>query len=82
MKPYKMLKDDLKDKVTWVKILTDINVDKFPDQTNYKYVIYDDQINETSKQALTTINNFFTYGRKKGITLLFFYLSRFWYTHL
>jgi hypothetical protein len=69
---YKMLKDDLKDKITLVKNLTDINVDKFPDQTKYKYlIIFDDQINETSKQALTTIINFFTYGRKKGITLLF-----------
>jgi len=69
---YKLLKEELDDKITLIKKLSDINVDRFPDQTKFKYlIIFDDQINETDKKSLKIVDDFFTYGRKKGLTLLF-----------
>ncbi len=52
------------------------SVDEFPDSISVKYkykflVIFDDCINNKEKKDLDKIKAYFTYGRKKGITMCF-----------
>jgi len=79
---YKFLKDELKDNIEFCLGLSQCpKVDSFSDssdknQTQY-LVIFDDCINDTSKMDLKIIKDYFTYGRKKNISIC--YLSQSFY---
>jgi len=71
---YEYLQSKLKkDQLSMYKSVSDFpDVDEFTDQTEKKYlIIFDDCVNDKDKQSTNKINRYFTYGRKKGITLLF-----------
>ena len=73
---YEFLKDELKNNLSEYK-----NLEDFPEQNKDKYlIIFDDCINDKDKKSEKKINQYFTYGRKKGITCLF--LSQSYYDTL
>ena len=81
---YEDLQEQLKDGITFVKSISELpDVDEFPDSIvhNYKYnflVVFDDCVNDKSKQDYEKVKKYFTYGRKKGITIC--YLTQSFYT--
>ena len=79
---YDFLKDELKNNLTEYKNLDEFpSVNEFPEQTIDKYlIIFDDCVNDKDKKSEKKINEYFTYGRKKGITCLF--LSQSYYDTL
>ena len=72
---YEDLKEQLGKDISFFKSITDLpSVDEFPDAllNGFKYqylVVFDDCVNDKDKASYTKIKNYFTYGRKKGITL-------------
>ena len=73
---YEFLKDELKNNLSEYK-----NLEDFPEQNKDKYlIIFDDCINDKDKKSEKKINQYFTYGRNKGITCLF--LSQSYYDTL
>ena len=72
---YEDLKDQLKDKITFFKSVAEFpRVDEFPDAMTSEYkhqylVIFDDCINDKDKESYKKIQQYFTYGRKKNITI-------------
>ncbi len=74
---YERMIEKLGDRIYTYRTLHDFpSVDEFPDgiDVDYKYkflVIFDDCIGDKSKTDLEKVRNYFTYGRKKGITLCF-----------
>ena len=81
---YEDLQEQLQDGITFVKSIAELpDVDEFPDSIvhNYKYnflVVFDDCVNDKSKQDYEKVKKYFTYGRKKGITIC--YLTQSFYT--
>ena len=48
------------------------NVEMFPDNSNENYLfIFDDMVNERDKAFNKKLQNYFAFGRKKGLTLIF-----------
>ena len=74
---YDDIREELGDGVTFFKSVAEFpDVDLFPDAilNDYKdkyLVVFDDCINQKDKASYTKINNYFTYGRKKNITLCY-----------
>ena len=72
---YEDLKEQLGKGISFYKSIADLpSVDEFPDaiSNNFKYqylVCLDDCVNDKDKASYTKVKNYFTYGRKKGITL-------------
>jgi adenosyl cobinamide kinase/adenosyl cobinamide phosphate guanylyltransferase len=61
------------DKQSWFKTVREFpDVNEFPDNSEDEYlVVFDDCINDISKLDLDKIKRYYTYGRKKGITICF-----------
>ena len=74
---YEDLKEQLGDGISFYKSIADLpSVDEFPDAivNDFKYqylVCLDDCVNDKDKASYTKVKNYFTYGRKKGITLAY-----------
>ena len=74
---YEDLKEQLGKGISFYKSIADLpSVDEFPDaiSNNFKYqylVCLDDCVNDKDKASYTKDKNYFTYGRKKGITLAY-----------
>ena len=72
---YEDLKEQLGNGISFYKSIAELpSVDEFPDAiiNNFKYqylVVLDDCVNDKDKASYLKVKNFFTYGRKKGITL-------------
>jgi len=72
---YEDLKEQLGNGISFYKSIAELpSVDEFPDAiiNNFKYqylIIYDDCVNDKDKASYVKVKNYFTYGRKKGITL-------------
>ena len=81
---YEDLQEQLKYNITFVKSISELpDVDQFPDSIEHKYkynflVVFDDCVNDKSKQDYDKVKKYFTYGRKKGITIC--YLTQSFYT--
>jgi hypothetical protein len=81
---YDDLKEQIQDGITFVKSISELpDVDEFPDSIEHKYkynflVVFDDCVNDKSKQDYDKVKKYFTYGRKKGITIC--YLTQSFYT--
>lgn len=75
---YKYLQEELKKNIVFYKGLSDKDfpsVDSFPDGSDknkdqYLFV-FDDVVNDKSKQDLQKIDGYYTYGRKKNFTIIF-----------
>lgn len=79
---YTFLIDKLEDDITTFRSLNEFpNCENFPDQkekSKDKYLlIFDDCINDDSKQDIKKINEFFAFGRKKALTIMFLSQSYF-----
>lgn len=80
---YDDLKDELKKGISFYKTVAEFpKVDDFPDAVtdDYKHkylVIFDDCINDKDKDSYKKIKDYFTYGRKKNITIC--YLAQSYY---
>ncbi len=63
--------------ISFYKSIADLpSVDEFPDAIvndfKHQYLIaFDDCVNDKDKVSYTKVKNYFTYGRKKGITLAY-----------
>jgi hypothetical protein len=74
---YDDLKEQLEDGIEFHKSMASFpSVNDFPDEidVDYKFkflVVFDDCVNDKDKEAVKKVNEYFTYGRKKGITLAF-----------
>jgi hypothetical protein len=74
---YEDLKEQLGKGISFYKSITDLpSVDEFPDaiNDNFKHqylVVLDDCVNDKDKASYVKVKNYFTYGRKKGITLAY-----------
>jgi hypothetical protein len=71
---YDALKEMIpKDKLSWYKSVREFpDVNQFPDNPEEEYlVVFDDCINDITKLDLDKIKRYYTYGRKKGITIFF-----------
>ena len=74
---YEDLKEQLGKGISFYKSLADLpSVDEFQDaiDNDFKHqylVCLDDCVNDKDKASYTKVKNFFTYGRKKGITLAY-----------
>jgi hypothetical protein len=74
---YEDLKEQLGNGISFYKSIAELpSVDEFPDAivNNFKYqylVVLDDCVNDKDKASYVKVKNFFTYGRKKGITLAY-----------
>jgi Rad3-related DNA helicase len=73
---YRFLKDELRnDLITFRSVGEMMDVQKFADgsadNTDKYLVIFDDCVNDKSRDELKKINDFFCFGRKKNITLMF-----------
>jgi hypothetical protein len=74
---YEDLKEQLGKGISFYKSITDLpSVDEFPDAivNDFKYqylIVFDDCVNDKDKASYTKVKNYFTYGRKKGITLAY-----------
>ncbi len=77
---YEYLKEQLEDDITIFKSVAEFpQASVFPDQADkkkkdYYLLIFDDCVNDKSKEDVKKINEFFAYGRKKNCTIL--YLSQ------
>ena len=76
---YDEIKDQLKDKCTTFRDAMEIpQVETFPDNTDDNILfIFDDMVNEVDSKILKKFKNYFAFGRKKGLTLLFLTQSYF-----
>ena len=79
---YSFLSDQLEDDITTFRSLQEFpNCASFPDQNEKskdKYLlIFDDCINDDSKADIKKINEFFAFGRKKSLTIMFLSQSYF-----
>ena len=74
---YDDLKEQLGKGISFYKSIADLpSVDEFPDAivNDFKYqylVCLDDCVNDKDKASYTKVKNYFTYGRKKEITLCY-----------
>ena len=74
---YEDLKENLGKGISFYKSINDLpSVDEFPDAIidNFKHqylIVFDDCVNDKDKNSYTKVKNFFTYGRKKGITICY-----------
>lgn len=74
---YDDLKEQLEDGIEFHKTMSSMpSVNDFPDEVevDFKYkflVVFDDCVNDKDKDSMKKVNEYFTYGRKKGITLAF-----------
>jgi len=74
---YEDLKEQLGNGISFYKSIADLpSVDEFPDAIidNFKHqylVCLDDCVNDKDKASYVKVKNYFTYGRKKGITLAY-----------
>ena len=81
---YEDLKEQLGKGISFYKSIADLpSVDEFQDaiDNDFKHqylVCLDDCVNDKDKASYTKVKNFFTYGRKKGITIC--YLTQSFYT--
>ena len=77
---YDDLREQLKDGISFYKSVSEFpSVSDFPDAitTDYKFqylICFDDCINDKDKASYKKIKDYFTYGRKKGLTII--YLSQ------
>jgi hypothetical protein len=77
---YDDMKEQLKDGVSFYRSVNEFpSVDEFPDAASQDYkhkylIVFDDCINDKEKASYEKIRKYFTYGRKKGITIA--YLSQ------
>jgi len=76
---YEFLKDKLKDKITLMKGLDKFpSVQEFPEKNKEKYLcVFDDVVNDKSKENIKKLNEYFAYSRKKNITCIFLTQSYF-----
>ena len=74
---YEDLKEQIGKGISFYKSIAELpSVDEFPDAivNDFKYqylVCLDDCVNDKDKASYTKVKNYFTYGRKKGITLAY-----------
>jgi len=74
---YEDLKEQLGKGISFYKSITDLpSVDEFPDAIidNFKHqylIVFDDCVNDKDKNSYIKVKNYFTYGRKKGITICY-----------
>jgi hypothetical protein len=74
---YEDLKEQLGNGISCYKSITDLpSVDEFPDgivnDFKHQYLVcLDDCVNDKDKASYVKVKNYFTYGRKKGITLAY-----------
>jgi hypothetical protein len=74
---YEDLKEQLGKGISFYKSISDLpSVDEFPDAiiNNFKdqyLIVYDDCVNDKDKNSYIKVKNYFTYGRKKGITICY-----------
>ena len=74
---YEDLKEQLGKGISFYKSLADLpSVDEFQDAIDNEFkhqylVCLDDCVNDKDKASYTKVKNYFTYGRKKGITLAY-----------
>ena len=72
---YEDLREQLGKGISFYKSIADLpSVDEFQDAivNDFKHqylIIFDDCVNDKDKASYTKVKNYFTYGRKKGITL-------------
>ena len=77
---YDHLIDQAKDKITVIKDLANLPpVESFEDNPNYEVLfIFDDVVNDVkNKKYLKNVENYFAFGRKKGLTIFFLTQSYF-----
>jgi len=81
---YEDLKEQLGKGISFYKSIADLpSVDEFQDAivNDFKHqylIIFDDCVNDKDKASYVKVKNYFTYGRKKGITIA--YLSQSFFT--
>ena len=81
---YEDLKEQLGKGISFYKSIADLpSVDEFQDAivNDFKHqylVVLDDCVNDKDKASYTKVKNYFTYGRKKGITIC--YLTQSFFT--
>jgi len=70
---YDEIREQLKDKITCFRDASDIPpVEIFPDNSNDNFLfIFDDFVNEKDRLFNKKLQNYFAFGRKKGLTLFF-----------
>jgi hypothetical protein len=74
---YEDLKEQLGKQISFYKSINDLpSVDEFPDAiiNNFKdqyLIVFDDCVNDKDKNSYIKVKNYFTYGRKKGITICY-----------
>jgi hypothetical protein len=74
---YEDLKEQLGKGISFYKSIADLpSVDEFPDgivnDFKHQYLVcLDDCVNDKDKASYVKVKNYFTYGRKKGITLAY-----------
>ena len=74
---YEDLKEQLGKGISFYKSIADLpSVDEFPDAIidNFKHqylIVFDDCVNDKDKNSYIKVKNYFTYGRKKGITICY-----------
>ena len=74
---YEDLKEQLGKQISFYKSIADLpSVDEFPDAiiNNFKdqyLIVFDDCVNDKDKNSYIKVKNYFTYGRKKGITICY-----------
>ena len=74
---YEDLKEQLGKGISFYKSIADLpSVDEFPDAiiNNFKdqyLIVFDDCVNDKDKNSYVKVKNYFTYGRKKGITICY-----------
>lgn len=79
---YDLLIEQLKDKITVFKDLAQLPpVESFPDHPEHEVLfVFDDIVNERDKKNLKKLENYYAFGRKKGITT-FFLTQSYYQTH-
>ena len=74
---YEDLKEQLGKGISFYKSIADLpSVDEFQDAivNDFKHqylIVFDDCVNDKDKASYVKVKNYFTYGRKKGITLCY-----------
>ena len=74
---YEDLKEQLGKGISFYKSIADLpSVDEFPDGivNDFKdqyLIVFDDCVNDKDKNSYIKVKNYFTYGRKKGITICY-----------
>jgi hypothetical protein len=74
---YEDLKEQLGKGISFYKSIADLpSVDEFPDGivNDFKHqylIVFDDCVNDKDKNSYVKVKNYFTYGRKKGITICY-----------